>query len=325
MIDLEWVKDYIDIDDQDLKELAVKITKAGINIEKVITNHIDNLVIGEVTRCEEHPDSDHLHVCQVDVGGRSVQIVCGAPNVREGLKVIVALPGAILPGDFEIKKSKIRGVESNGMLCALYELGLEEKTEETYSKGIYEVSSDAINGADAMKCLNLDDTLYELDVHKHRNNDCYYHIGFAYEIAAILNRKVTLPDDSFKEINDSIKNHFNYIIYKKMNIIFVNYERNGDFMQNEFYIREGKIVEKSEIEKEIELIRTIIKTREELKAANINFEYAKEDLVDYYTYQIKANQAKLSYLIKVAKSKGIEVDMINDIKFSLLEEGEEAG
>lgn len=96
-------------------------------------------------------------------------------------------------------------------------------------------------------------------------------------------------------------------------------------MQNELYIREGKIVEKSEIEKEIELIRSIIKTREELKAANSNFEFAKEDLVDYYTYQIKANQAKLNYLIKIAKSKGIEVDMINDIKFSLWEEGEEVG
>ena len=96
-------------------------------------------------------------------------------------------------------------------------------------------------------------------------------------------------------------------------------------MQNEFYVREGRIVEKSEIEKEIELIRTIIKTREELKAANSNFEFAKEDLVDYYTYQIKANQAKLNYLIKIAKSKGIEVDMINDIKFSLWEEGEEVG
>ena len=96
-------------------------------------------------------------------------------------------------------------------------------------------------------------------------------------------------------------------------------------MQNELYIREGKIVEKSEIEKEIELIRSIIKTREELKAANSNFEFAKEDLVDYYTYQIKANQAKLNYLIKIAKSKGIEVDMINDIKFSLLENGEEVG
>ena len=208
MIDLEWVKDYIDISDQDLKELAVKITKAGINIEKVITNHIDNLVIGEVLKCENHPDSDHLHVCLVNVGDKNSQIVCGAPNVREGLKVIVALPGAILPGDFAIKKSKIRGVESNGMLCALYELGLEEKNEQTYSKGIYEVDSKAKVGVDAMKYLNLDDTLYELDVHKHRNNDCYYHIGFAYEIGAILNRKVTLPSDKTTPIKDEIKNYF---------------------------------------------------------------------------------------------------------------------
>ncbi len=96
-------------------------------------------------------------------------------------------------------------------------------------------------------------------------------------------------------------------------------------MQNEFYVRENKIIEKNEIEKEIELIRSIIRTREELKAANNNFEYAKEDLVDYYTYQIKANQAKLNYLIKIAKSKGIEVDMINDIKFSLWDDGEEVG
>lgn len=93
-------------------------------------------------------------------------------------------------------------------------------------------------------------------------------------------------------------------------------------MQNEYYIREEKIMEKTEIEKEIELIRTIIKTREELKAANRNFEYAQDDLVDYYTYQIKANQAKLDYLIKLAKAKGIEVDMINDIKFSLWDEEE---
>ena len=208
MISLEWVKDYIDISDEDLNELAVKITKAGINIEKVITNHIDNLVIGEVIKCEMHPDSDHLHICMVNIGSEITQIVCGAPNVREGLKVIVALPGAILPGDFEIKKSKIRGVESNGMICALYELGLEEKNEETYSKGIEEVSAQAKVGADAMKYLNLEDTLYELDVHKHRNNDCYYHIGFAYEIAAILNKKVTLPEDSVTVINDDIKNHF---------------------------------------------------------------------------------------------------------------------
>lgn len=209
MISLEWVSDYIDISDQDLKELAVKITQSGINVEKVITNHIDNLVIGEVISCVEHPDSDHLHVCIVDVGMvDAIQIVCGAPNVREGLKVIVSLPGAVLPGDFEIKKGKIRGVESNGMICALYELGLEEKNDETYAKGIEELDSSAKVGEDPLKYLGLDDTLYELDIHKHRNNDCYYHIGFAYEIGAILNRKVKLPEDSFKESDDSINNHF---------------------------------------------------------------------------------------------------------------------
>lgn len=209
MISLEWVKEYIDISDQDLKELARKITESGINVEKVISNDIDNLTIGEVVECTNHPDSDHLHICQVNIGNKVTQIVCGAPNVRTGLKVIVALPGAILPGNFEIKTSKIRGVESNGMLCALYELGLEEKTEEAYNKGIEELGSDAKVGADPLVYLNLADTIYELDIHKHRNNDCYYHIGFAYEISAILNRKVTLPDTNYEEIDDNINNHFN--------------------------------------------------------------------------------------------------------------------
>ncbi len=209
MINLEWVKDYIDISDQDLHELSVKITEAGINVEKVITNKIDNLVIGEVKSCVDHPDSDHLHLCQVDVGNDKLQqIVCGAPNVREGIKVIVALPGAVLPGDFAIKASKIRGVESNGMICALYELGLEEKNDETYAKGIEELGSNAVVGSDPLVYLGLEDTLYELDIHKHRNNDCYYHIGFAYEISAILNRKVKLPDLSYSEDKDNINNHF---------------------------------------------------------------------------------------------------------------------
>lgn len=216
MISLEWVKDYIDINDQDLEELAVKITEAGINVEKVITNHIDHLVIGEVKSCVDHPNSDHLHLCQVDVGKEELQqIVCGAANVREGIKVIVALPGAVLPGDFVIKASKIRGVESNGMICAMYELGLEEKTEEAYQRGIEELSSDAPVGRDPLVYLGLESTLYELDIHKHRNNDCYYHIGFAYEIAAILNRKVTLPDCSYQEISDDINNHFSLAVETK--------------------------------------------------------------------------------------------------------------
>ena len=207
MISLNWVKDYIDIENEDLKELAVKVTKAGINVEKVISKHIDNLVIGKVVECTMHKDSDHLHVCKVDVGNSVIQIVCGAPNVRQGIKVIVALPGAILPGDFEIKKGTIRGVESSGMICALFELGVEEKTEETYAKGIEEVDSTLNPGDDANLYLGTDDTLYELDVHKHRNNDCYYHIGFAYEIAAILNKKVTLPDNAHSEIDENINNN----------------------------------------------------------------------------------------------------------------------
>ena len=210
MISLEWVSDYIDLSDQDLEELAVKITTAGINVEKVITNHIDHLVIGEVVSCVNHPDSDHLHICEVKISDAdTIQIVCGAPNVRKGIKVIVALVGAILPGNFEIKKSKIRGVESNGMICALFELGLEEKTEENYNKGIHELDDKAPVGKDPIVYLGLDGTCYELDIHKHRNNDCYYHIGFAYEIAAILNRKVTLPDLSYQvDKKKNIKNHF---------------------------------------------------------------------------------------------------------------------
>ena len=205
MINLSWIKDYIDISDQDLKELAVKITESGINVEKIITNKIDHLVVGKVVSCEAHPDSDHMHVCMVDVGEETIQIVCGAHNVREGLKVIVALPGAKLPNGIEIKKSTLRGVESNGMICAAFELGLEEETEENYKKGIMELDDDAKVGMDAFEYLGLDDTVYELDIHKHRNNDCYYHIGFAYEIGTILNRKVTLPDLSFKEDEESIK------------------------------------------------------------------------------------------------------------------------
>lgn len=207
MISLNWVKDYIDLENEDLNELAVKITKAGVNIEKVVNSHIDNLVIGHVLDCTPHPDSDHLNVCKVDVGTDTIQIVCGAHNVRAGIKVLVALPGCVLPGDFEIKAGKIRGIESNGMICALFELGLEEKNDETYAKGIEVLDTKLAPGTDANIYLGTDDTLYELDVHKHRNNDCYYHIGFAYEIACILNKKVTLPEDANTEISDDVNNH----------------------------------------------------------------------------------------------------------------------
>ena len=103
-ISMNWVKDYVDLTDVDLKDLAKKITDSGVNVEKVVKSELNNLVVGHVLECEMHPDSDHLHVCQVNVGKETLQIVCGAHNVRKDLKVIVSLPGAILPGNFEIKK-----------------------------------------------------------------------------------------------------------------------------------------------------------------------------------------------------------------------------
>ena len=212
MISLNWVGEYVDIKNENINELTDKITKFGVNIEQVISNKIDNLVIGEIIKTEKHPDSDHLNVCEVNVGSKTTQIVCGASNVRAGLKVIVAMPGAVLPGNFEIKKSTIRGVESNGMICALFELGLEEKTDETYAKGITELGSDAKVGEDPLKYLGLDDTLLELDIHKHHNNDCYYHIGFAYIVAAILNKKVKLPETNIKEIDDDVNKHFSLTV-----------------------------------------------------------------------------------------------------------------
>src|SRR5574344_2622136 len=216
MISLNWVKDYIDIDDIDPKRLAVDITNAGLNVEKVITHDIPNIVVGKVLTCVNHPDSDHLHVTTVDVGNETLQIVCGAPNVKAGLKVIVALPGCVLPGDNKIESGVIRGEKSDGMLCALFELGLEEKTEETYAKGIHELPEDAPVGMDPMKYLGEDDTLYDVDIHKHRNNDCYYHIQFPYQVDTIINKNVTLPKTKYNvDKSDDVNNHIKLSISTK--------------------------------------------------------------------------------------------------------------
>ena len=238
MISMNWVKDYINIQDENLEELADKVTKAGINVEHVIKTGIDNVVIGEVKTCTNHPNSDHLHICTVDVGTDTRQIVCGAPNVKEGLKVIVALPGAKLP-NMEIKKGSIRGEESLGMICALCELGLEEETPENYNKGIYELPNDAPVGKDAFEYLGLSDVLYDLDVHKHKNNDARYHIGFAYEIGTILGKKVKLPEANYTEIKDNIKDHFslkvdteNCTYYKAKMVTDLVIGESPDFIKN---------------------------------------------------------------------------------------------
>lgn len=238
-ISTNWLKDYVDLKDINLDDLAVKLTKSGINVEEVIKNKLNNLVIGEVLSCEKIIDSDHLSLCKVDIGKDKIQIVCGAPNVRKGLKVIVALEGAILPNNFVIKKSIIKGYESNGMLCAMYELGLEEKTKENYDKGITELENNAKVGEDVVEYLALDDILYKLDLNPNRNIDCTNHIGFAYEVASVLGKKVTMPSILTKPIKDNINNYFNlkvdtancYLYYAKM-VKDVKVGEAPDFIKN---------------------------------------------------------------------------------------------
>ena len=207
MISMNWVSDYVDLKDVDLNELATKITNAGVNVERVISNSINNIVIGEILECESLSGSDHLHICKVDTGMDIRQIVCGAPNARKGIKVVVSLPGAHLP-NVVIESSSIMGVKSDGMLCSLVELGLEENTPENHKKGIYEVPDDVKVGTDAASYFGLDDTIYELDLNPNRNIDCTNHIGFAYEVASVLGKKVNKPKTNYKEVKDDINKHF---------------------------------------------------------------------------------------------------------------------
>ncbi|HBC85190.1 MAG TPA: phenylalanine--tRNA ligase subunit beta [Clostridiales bacterium] len=207
-LSLNFVKDYIDID-VPVKTLAEDMTRVG-NEYDYAGNLIDasKLVIGEVVSCKEHPDSDHLHVCKVNIGEETLNIVCGAPNVREGLKVIVALDGACLPGDVKIKKGNIRGEESNGMLCSLQELGIENKFLTDKDKdGIHELGNDAIVGEDPIKYLKLDDSVIDFELTANRG-DLLSILGMAYEIGAIYDKKVKDIDLSYIEQGEDLNNKF---------------------------------------------------------------------------------------------------------------------
>ena len=207
IVSTKFLKDYVDID-VDLKTLAEDMTKAGNEYDSA-TKLINatNLVIGEVLECKMHPDSDHLHVCQVNIGSKTTQIVCGAPNVRKGLKVIVALPGAELP-EKSIKAGVIRGQESNGMLCALSEIGIDNKFLKVEDKdGIHELPQDAPVGGDPVKYMQLDDEVIDFDLTPDRG-DLLSMLGMAYEIGAIYDKKVKDVDLTHGEKSKDIKDEF---------------------------------------------------------------------------------------------------------------------
>ena len=205
-LSLNWLSSYVDISDLTTEEIIDRAVKAGFEVESVEKiGQGTNLVVGEVLTCEPHPDSDHLHVTTVNTGKEVLDIVCGAPNCRAGLKVIVAQIGAKLP-DGEIKAGKIRGVASNGMLCSLLELGVSKEMlpENSPSQnGIEELDGRFnVGDTDILKKLGYDDTILELSIYANRP-DCLAVHYMSKEMAAILRRPCKLPEfDGAANIGD---------------------------------------------------------------------------------------------------------------------------
>ena len=170
-----WTNPEIDTD-----ELIAQLTMAGLEVDGVEAAAADfsGVVVAEITDVSAHPDAEKLRVCQVNIGqSEPVQIVCGAPNAAVGLKAPCATVGAVLPGDFKIKKAKLRGVESNGMLCGADEIGFESKID-----GLWELPKDAPVGTDLNQWLELDDQVIEVDLTPNRA-DCFSIKGVARDVA----------------------------------------------------------------------------------------------------------------------------------------------
>ena len=195
LISRKWLEQYMDISDLSMEEIADKVTRAGFEVEAMYPmSQGTNLVIGEVLTCEPHPDSDHLNCTTVNVGDAVLDIVCGAPNVAAGQKVIVARVGAQLP-DGEIKAGVIRGQKSNGMICSLTELGVDKHSlSEKQINGIEVLPADApVGNSDPLKYLGLDDVILDIGLTPNRN-DCQAAFNMALEIGAILDRPAQIPE-----------------------------------------------------------------------------------------------------------------------------------
>ena len=195
LVSYNWLKQYTNVVDN-ANALAEKITRGGIEVEGVeyLAEEISNVVVGYVVSKEKHPDAEKLNVCQVNVGEEeNLQIVCGAPNVDAGQYVIVAKVGAKLPG-IKIKKAKLRGVESQGMICSLAELGLSKSVvPKNYQEGIYVFETEQELGSDVVEVLGLNDYILDLSITPNRA-DALSMRGLTYELGALYNNKVDFND-----------------------------------------------------------------------------------------------------------------------------------
>ncbi|SIT07392.1 phenylalanine--tRNA ligase subunit beta [Alicyclobacillus vulcanalis] len=191
----KWLADYLDLSDLTPAELADRLTGAGLAVDAVepLNRGVQGVVIGKILSVRPHPQADRLKVCLVDLGGRQVEIVCGAPNASPGLVVPVALPGARLPGGVDIGIAEFRGVASHGMLCSAEELGLEPRyLPKREAEGLWELPADLPLGADAVSLLHLDDVVLDIDLTPNRS-DCLSIRGLVHELSAILRRPHRFP------------------------------------------------------------------------------------------------------------------------------------
>ena len=202
-VSYNWLKEYLDLTNLSHEELYNLITFHIGEIEeykKMV--EASNLMIGLVKEKVAHPDSDHLNICQVELSDGIRQIVCGASNVDVNQKVIVALPGAVLPGNFKIKEAKVRGVESKGMICSLQELGIEEKyIKEEFRNGIFVLDDDAVIGDDPLKYLGFDDYIIDLELTANRS-DLLSIEGVCFDLGAVLRQKFDKVKPIVKEVDE---------------------------------------------------------------------------------------------------------------------------
>ena len=206
LISWKWLKDYIDIDVTP-EELADKLTMAGTPVATItrLNAGIEKVVTGKLLEVGLHPNADKLSVCRVDVGSEALQIVTGATNVKQGDVVPVALVGAKLPGGMEIKPSKLRGVDSYGMLCSAGELNLEAKTLSAEQReGIFILPAGTPVGLDAVQVLGLDDSVIEFELTANRA-DCFSVLGIAREVAALTGKQVRMPLLSLQEKGENVQ------------------------------------------------------------------------------------------------------------------------
>ena len=204
-VNLGWLNELVDISDIKVKDLVNTLSLYSVEVEefKKLVD-IDNLVIGRVMIRRDHPNSDHLSICTVNVGKEMLEIVCGAPNIAAGQDVIVAKIGAILPGNFKIKKTKIRGIESFGMICSLQELGIGPKyIDKKYQDGIFYFEEKVTPGDNPLEILGFNHFVLDLSLTPNRA-DLLSMLGVAYEISALYNRPLKLP--FFETLNLGEKN-----------------------------------------------------------------------------------------------------------------------